>query len=180
MFKGTVSRDFLPSIFLSNNPPLGSWFTGWSCFAYGLVFYRENRFENRQIWITRCQLHRGIGLFCQSSPLIFTFSSSYSICVWCLPIYFFWNGFPLKWMRANNRFLRRVPRCPNSLSHWYRGIRYHGLIETAGSDPAVSMRLRNLLHKCPHRILLKPRDPIPRSHGDRGIRTLQRDTVHLK
>jgi hypothetical protein len=66
-------------------------------------------------------------IFCQSSPLILTFSSNY--------------GFPLKGMRTNIRFCKdshgviKFPR-----SHWDRGIRFRGLIETAGTDSAVSLR----------------------------------------
>jgi hypothetical protein len=103
-----------------------------------------------------------------------------TICLWCLPIYFILLLFPIKGMRANNRFpegsrgvitissVRQrdpIPQC-----HWSRGIRFSGvndtadpmtrcnwsggLIDTEGSNPAASVT---------------PLNPLPRSHWDYEI-----------
>jgi hypothetical protein len=82
--------------------------------------------------------------------------------MWCLPIFSFCYGFPLKEMRANNRFRegsRRVikisdvsltPRDSIPRSHWHRGIRSRGLIETAESElckrlSRFSLRIRSYM-----------------------------------
>jgi hypothetical protein len=141
--------------FHQTTSPIGPWFTGWSGFAYGVVFAMKIDSKIAKIWSRGVIWHRGIRLFCQSSPLTLTFSSMY--CMWCLPIYFFLLWFPFK---GNASQSDPIPR-----SHWHRWIRIRGLIEAtesfskiSKSDPAVS---------------LKPRDPIPPSHWDYGIRTLQ-------
>jgi hypothetical protein len=129
--KGQCHEIFYPRFF-----PLGPWFAGWSRFS------PRKSIRNRQNW---CHLHRGFYLFCQSSPLIFKFSSNYMFVMFSYLFISFCYGFPLKGMRANNRF------CEGS----------RGVIKIF----MVSLRLRNRLHKCPIRI--------PQSHWDCGIRTLQ-------
>jgi hypothetical protein len=43
-----LSRDFQPLVFSSNNP--GPWFTGWSPFAYGIVFAEKIDLKIAKIW----------------------------------------------------------------------------------------------------------------------------------
>jgi hypothetical protein len=62
-------------------------------------------------------------------------------------LFLFCYGFALKGMRANNRFRKGS----------------HGFNDTAESASAASLRLRDLLQSDPA-VLLKPREPIPRSH----------------
>jgi hypothetical protein len=107
--------------------------------------------------------------FCQSSPLIFTFSSNYSICTWCLPItvicfccVFTWKGI---WAihhfvqdsHGVIRFLRFHWDCkifyikfhpavswknrnPILRSQWDHGFQSSGLNQTVETDPAVSLQ----------------------------------------
>jgi hypothetical protein len=152
---------------------------GLKLFRIWLCICRENIFDYHQNWIPRCQWHRRIQLFCQSSPLMVT------ILMWCLPIYFLFA------MVSHQRewepiiLFAKDPAVP-----W----RFRGVGETAEFDPAVafieaagfdsalsftprdriprfqwhrwmaspvSLRLRNLLQKCQSRI--------PRCHWHRGI-----------
>jgi hypothetical protein len=86
------------------------------------------------VWLRICQ---GIRLFIQSSPLISTFSTVKFTYLFVFAIWF-----PFKGMRANNSFLedyRGVIRFPQS--HWHRGIWSPGINDTAESASAVSLRL---------------------------------------
>jgi hypothetical protein len=106
----------------------------------------------------------------------------------------FCYGFPLKEMRANNRF------CEDSRGvirfQWDREICSRGIMETLRSDLVVSLKTLNPRSHWDFRIFhtdfqvgshgliataginptvsLKPQKPIPRSVWDRGIRTLQK------
>jgi hypothetical protein len=83
-----------------------------------LRILRETQFENFQNRIPGSHRVRGIRLLCQSSALIFIFSS-----MWCYLIICFCYGFPLKGIRAKDLLREEshgVIRFPLSL--WDRGI----------------------------------------------------------
>jgi hypothetical protein len=136
---------FDPRFFHQNNLPLAP-IQGLKPFRIWIGILHENRFENRQNWIPQCQWHRGIQIFCQSSPLIFRFSNSYMHVMFTYRYLFisFCYGFPSKGMRANNLFRE--------------GSR--GIIKIS----SVSLRLRNLLQKCSSRST--------RSHWNRRVWSL--------
>jgi hypothetical protein len=111
--------------------------------------------------------------FCGTVPLIFTFLVTISTVY---DVYLFICCYPLKCMRANNRFCKNsqvVIRFPRS--HWDRRIRFCSLIETAGSDPAGSLKLWDPIPRSywNHRIksygLMTMLNLLPRSHWDIGI-----------
>jgi hypothetical protein len=125
-------------------------------------------YSPRKSILKSTKLTAGSDIFCQSSPLTFTFYSLY-VCNVYLFIYLCY-GFPLKGMRANKRFHAgsggvikisavsltprdRILRSAESDSAVSLRIRNHtkctvqvrsrGLNETAEIDPAVSLRPRN-------------------------------------
>jgi hypothetical protein len=93
------------SFFLHQTIPRRTLIPGLKPFR--LWLRREDRYENRQNLILRCQWHRGIRIF---PLLIFTFSSKYMYVM-----------FPYV-------FLSLIPRC-----QWHRWIYFRCLIETTGS-----------------------------------------------
>jgi hypothetical protein len=96
--KGNCHEIFDPRFFSSNNLSYRALIHGLKLFLTWLRVRRENRFENCQNLIPRCQWHRWIRLFCQSSPLIFTFSSKYMyvMITYCMYRYFILLWFPFK------------------------------------------------------------------------------------
>jgi hypothetical protein len=78
--KGQCHEIFYPQT-KHQTKPLGPWFTGWSRFDWKIAKIRFSR------WVR---------LFCQSSPLLFTFSCNYMWSLWCLLMYSFCYGFTLK------------------------------------------------------------------------------------
>jgi hypothetical protein len=156
---------------------------------------RDNRFGNRQDWIPLCQWHCGIRLFWSEFPFnIYVFSNYMYVMFTYL---FFCYGFPLKRMRANNRFRVRVPQChkdfrgligttesntavsltPRDLIlwfQWHRWIRFRHLIETPEYFlQNVQVGSRGVIETVGSdpSVSLRPRDPIPRCYWDFGIQS---------
>jgi hypothetical protein len=69
MFKGTVSRDFLPSVFSSNNPPQGpdSWAKAVSNMASNSP--RKSKIIVGNVWLPRS--HRDSGILKKISTTFF-------------------------------------------------------------------------------------------------------------
>jgi hypothetical protein len=74
---------------------LMSRFKGWVRFAYDFDFAKKID-ENYKNLNPRYQWHRGIRLFCQNSPFLFTFSSNYVYVMFTYCMYFFLLWFPFK------------------------------------------------------------------------------------
>jgi hypothetical protein len=56
--KGTLSRDFWPLVFFIKQLHLGTWYTGWSLFAYGFVFTEILDYEIDFFGGQQCHWHR--------------------------------------------------------------------------------------------------------------------------
>jgi hypothetical protein len=154
--KGTVSRDFRPSVFSSINPPRAL-IHRLKPFRIWLRICGEIRFRNRQNRFPRCQWDCWIPSTASlRPPNLLTWShwgrrsQTFFRCSFVLKTTDTFlcknNVVLLKGFRslietgeAASAFSLKPPK-PLSGSHWNRGIRFRGLIETAEVASAVSLR----------------------------------------
>jgi hypothetical protein len=130
LLKVQRQRFLTLGFFIKQSPPPRALIHGLKPFRIWLRILRENRSRGVNDTV-------GSDCFCQSSPLIFTFSSNYMYVMFTYVFLFPFKG---------NVFSRMIPRChKESRGVIDRGIWSRGIIDTKGSEPPMSMTPLNPL-----------------------------------